>query len=263
MDRAGVSVGVSMVAEVMEVRGAREPSGAQRSSEPRAGHRGAVDVLARRLSLRLRAAAPDDFVAIRAIAQTSYPVPDWLFSMPENTAHYDPAFRRSAPAGEVHVCVAELQAVPGALVGYVYVQLRHNGDCYLRDLAARPPAPLSALRGTGTLLVAAAMATALEAGCRSRATLNVLMDHRGDRPLPDPPGRWRDPVGFYRRLGYRVRPQARGYSVFTPERPRTDTWMSASPEEVYRRSIGVLAALLSEAGIPPDSGLTESRSRGY
>jgi len=235
----------------------------RRVGEPRTdhranGHRDRASRLAAVLDLRIRPRRPDEADTIRAIARESYPIPDWLFQNPRNIRHYADRSVTSTGFGTTFVRVAETRSSPRRIVGYIYYQLRRGGECYLRDLAARPPEAAAAIPGTGTLLVAAALAHALDAGCNGLATLNIMAAHRGDRLIDRPPWRWRDPAVFYARLGFQIQPGAAGYSADRLERPAGDTWMTAGIDAAFNRAVAMLADLErpgSTTHRPPGRGL--------
>jgi hypothetical protein len=224
---------------------ASRPQDAGRSAvaQSHGWHSSRVQSLAQGIGLRLRPATVRDQPAIREIARQSYPVPAWLFEVPQNAEHYRLPHGTINDFGVLKIHVAERVEVPGRLAAYVYFQIRYDGDCYLRDLAALPSGHAHKVPGAGTLLLASAMAAALDLHCAGLATLNVMQSHRGDQVVGPDAQAWRDPVSFYSRFGYRVLQGARGYAASSLERPPDDTWMAGDIAEVYHRAVEAAEAL--------------------
>ncbi len=187
-----------------------------------------------------------DQPTIGEIARWSYPVPAWLFEVPENAEHYRLPHGAINDFGVLKIHVAERVEVPGRLAAYVYFQIRYDGDCYLRDLAGMPSGHAHKVPGAGTLLLASAMAAALDLRCAGLATLNVMQSHRGDQVVGPDAQVWRDPLSFYRRFGYRVLQEATGYAAGSLARPPDDTWMAGNIAEVYHRAVEASEALIAK-----------------
>ncbi len=194
--------------------------------------RGSVEDLARRLGLMIRPAVEGDLSKVEALARSSFPIPTWLFDYPENRVHYHPTWDPERPAGRVRILVAENRR--GGLAAYAYDQIRHDGDVYLRELAAVPPDPRDRVVGAGTLLLHSVLDRALRAGCRGLATLSVIGPHR-DADASQMVG-WRDPVTYYRQFGYRIGNPQNGYTDAEPDAHPGVTWMTVRPITAHRRT---------------------------
>jgi hypothetical protein len=143
----------------------------------------------------------EDFGRIREMARHGFHRPLGWELDPDEVEHYWKDFEPANLFGVLHVIVARNRST-GGLSGYAYYQLRANGDVYLRELAACPPDPADKIRHAGAVLLANSLAHAWDAGQRGLATLCVLETQRR-APLAFE-ARWRDPVSYYRALGYRI-----------------------------------------------------------
>jgi hypothetical protein len=185
--------------------------------------------LAAERGLVLRKAEDRDFAAMHALALHSFPVPNGWATAPENVAHYCPDGLATAN-GPLRAIVARDGA--GELLGHAYYQLRPEGDCYFRELAAMPLEKGVKVPYIGAMLMGYALEEGLEQGGIRDATLNVLAAHRiRSRPWD----RWRDPVGYYCRFGFAVRHFESGYTASGKPRPPGDTWMRADLLDAFEK----------------------------
>jgi hypothetical protein len=170
--------------------------------------------------LTLRPARPEDRLQIEAVAAHAFRYPTWLWQNKENRCHYAFHYPLATTWGEIRAVVAVNQY--DRLAGYAYYQLRTNGELYLRELAAEPPAAADKVRRAGVALLAFILNDGLQTGWPGPVTLNVMADHH----IVGPNG-WRDPVPYYERFGFVVQDGVAGYTAIGDARPLKDIWMSA------------------------------------
>lgn len=161
-----------------------------------------------------RQAAEGDFAEISAIARASFPIPRWLFEVPANLAHYSPHYHFESKFGVMNILVAVDLAE--RVCGYIYYQLRNDGDVYIRELASH--AQGARIKGVGTLLLSRAVAAARFS--RARVTTNVLKWHRQNNEY------WRDPCAYYEKLGLSIVIGETGYCADGTPRRKDDTWLA-------------------------------------
>jgi predicted N-acetyltransferase YhbS len=185
---------------------------------------------AARAGLVIRAATPADEPAVHAVAGASFRGGPGELSVPAGLAQLLDADEQDPRYGPLVLGVAESAQ---GIVGFACWQLRANGDLYLVQLAAVPPAPIARRPGAATLLLATALAHGLHAGLAGAATVNVLPPMRGAR----------DAATFYERFGYAVCVDTgRGYRALGVSRPSSHRWMAARPEEALALTMQHLTA---------------------
>jgi hypothetical protein len=161
---------------------------------------GEVAELAERSGLEIRPPHPGDFAAIQRIARASFPVPGWLFSYPENLAHYRPGWVDGGPDGSRQIAVAIDGR--GAPVAYAYFAIGSGGDAYLKELAAIPRSGEGRVPRSGTCLLGHVLEQALRNGPSGIISLTVVEPHRARPARRGGLASWRDPVSYYLRFGF-------------------------------------------------------------
>lgn len=207
----------------------------------------------------VREAAERDMPHIVGIARASFPVPAGWVDRRAAAGLYRCQPRRENAFGSLHTLV--VAPVPGGRpAAYGLFQRRHDGDLYILELAARPPAPEARVAGAGTLLLAGLLAlpglsapSAAAASARCRVTANVSAFYRATYTPRFFARTWDDPLPFYLKLGFGAHERCRqGYTHDGAPRDPADTWLD-TPLADLRSVLQARLAMLAAGAHGPDT----------
>jgi hypothetical protein len=191
-----------------------------------------------RLGFTIREANAADLQKVEALARSSFPIPDWLFSYEANRMRYRPG--GAAPGTQVQV----VQDADGDIIAHMFYTFLAARRLHIVEMAACPPPPIARAKGVGVLLLRLAGEEAFRNGSRE-VSLTVVAPHRLDLP-----GVWRDPSGFYRRFGFEhwpdYSPRDHGDQPYFAE----DAHMRADPLRLLRLTRVYLSLRQSVDGGP-------------